>query len=360
MSSLFSFPPIVAGTQAFFPVVTRSVLYDDITTPGNKRVLPGKKIIVNAHTGEGLSIVPEAQLAVPHMDAYNLGVHIFQVLFGCTPIVYKERTNSNQTDYSVDLVNEQCKFMLTENGVRIGLPLSQHEHRVLHEDAVENDYEINRPFPVLPEHRPTFYDEYYPFVRVSNYLRAQASFEIEVGYYRWKCSNGMMFGRRSQVSFRHSYLCPGFDFIAVKAENYFLQNGMAVIKYAQQMWKLLTIAIPKDQMHLIAIDIFKDELLKKRLNDRMNLILHLHGLCEKYAHEIGNNANAALNAATDLSKLLVKRRSNPSGVQELSGRWMQKFTRRNKDVTKYLESLYDLEYRIMTEEKLEIFDQVED
>jgi hypothetical protein len=327
MSSLFSFPPIVAGTQAFFPVVTRSVLYDDINVPGNKKVMPGKKIIVNAHTGEGLSIVPEAQLAVPHMDAYNLGVHIFQLLFGCSPIVYKERTNSNQTDYSVDLVNEQCKIMLTENGVRIGLPLSQHEHRVLHEDAVENDYEINRPFPVLPEHRPTFYDEYYPFVRVSNYLRAQASFEIEVGYYRWKCSNGLMFGRKTESTFEHSYICPGIGYITLMAENHFHRYDRHFLTNAIELWSLLKTYVPKTDMKLLVMQLFEEDLYRLKLAERLSVMNQLNILVEKYVLEIGENANAMINVATDLLKLLPCNRVSPSYLQAAVGEWMKRIPR---------------------------------
>jgi hypothetical protein len=43
-------------TDAFFPVTTKSVLFDDPAKAGFKKVFRGKKVIVNSQTSDGLSI----------------------------------------------------------------------------------------------------------------------------------------------------------------------------------------------------------------------------------------------------------------------------------------------------------------
>ena len=43
---------------------------------------PDKKIIINNDINEGISIVKNGFLSVRHEEAYNLGITIFEMLFG--------------------------------------------------------------------------------------------------------------------------------------------------------------------------------------------------------------------------------------------------------------------------------------
>lgn len=355
METTFDFIRITPGVQAFFPVTTRSIYFDDVIIPGNRRLYPDRKVIIDAGTGNGLSIVPDSHLAVAHCDAFELGKQIFKMLFDRTPVVYRENCNSRKTDYSVDLINEDCRFILTKDGYRF---TSSENADFLFSNGLKEHQQM--PVALVKDN---FRDEYYPFVRVSNYLRTGTSFEIEVGYYRWKCQNGLMMGKKTKLRFRQSYRCPGFDYIAVKAENYFRINRNVLGDDARRIWNMLTIPVKTEHMPLIAVEIFKEELLRMKRNERIALMEKLRPLAEKYALEIGENASAAVNTATDFSKLLVGYRVSPSYIQELTGRWVGHADRRGYNMNEKLNSLKLLEQRLLHEdaepEKEEVMEEDE-
>ena len=307
--------------DAFFPVTTKSVLFDDAAKPGFKKIFRGKKIIANAQTGNGLSIVSDKHLAVSHSEAYHLGTRIFRQLFKCNPDIYKQELNKSTTDYCVDLVNEQCKIIMTSSGVEYQTPS---EDRIEVEQIAQVSNLLDGPSVNLPIVNKDFRDEYYPFVRVTNYLRGNQLFVVEVGYYRWKCSNGLMFGRRTDSTFEHSYLCPGFDYIAVMAENHFRQYKQDYLKKAVDLWNFLSIPVKKNDMNLLVIQLFEADFFRLRLQERTSTLNHLNILVEKYTAEIGENANALINVATDILKHLHRNRISPSYLQAAVGEWMSR------------------------------------
>jgi hypothetical protein len=307
--------------EAFFPVTTKSVLFDDATKPGFKKIFRGKKIIANAQTGDGLSIVSDKHLAVSHREAYHLGRNIFHLLFKCNPDIYKEDLNKSTTDYCVDLVNEQCKIRMTSSGIEYQSPS---EDRLEVEQLAQDINMLDVPAVGAPFVKKDFTDEYYPFIRVTNYLRGNQLFVIEVGYYRWKCSNGLMFGRRTDSTFEHSYLCPGLDYIGVMAENHFRQYNRDFLQKAVELWNLLKTPVQKTDMKLLVLQLFEEDLFRLKLVERTSVMNQLNVLVDKYSEEIGENANAMVNVATDLLKLLHRVRISPSYLQAAVGEWMSR------------------------------------
>lgn len=310
-------------TDAFFPVTTKSVLFDDPAKAGFKKVFRGKKVIVNAQTGDGLSIVSEKHLAVSHHEAYNLGKNIFRLLFKCNPDIYKEEINKSTTDYCVDLVNEQCKITMTSSGLDFHTP---NEDQTTVEPIAPLINMLDSTSAETPIVNKDFRDEYYPFVRVTNFLRGNQLFMIEVGYYRWKCSNGLMFGRRTDSTFEHSYHCPGVDFIGVMAENHFRQYNRDFLQKAIELWDLLKIYVPKSDMKLLVIQLFEEDFYRVKLAERKTVLNQLNVMVENYVVEIGENANALVNVATDILKLLHRNRISPSYLQAAVGEWMQRIS----------------------------------
>jgi hypothetical protein len=342
MSRTLNFNQNYYGQSAFFKVTDTPVKYEDPFTKQFKNY-PDKKIIINETTGEAISIVGSNFLPVAHENAFQLGIEIFEILFGITPQIHKEEINYRTTDYSVDLISEDCKIIFDNNGYRFH---GNQQNHILREFNLSNttSTDNNQRLDFIVNN---FHDEYKPFIRISNYLREGNSFYIEVGYYRSRCTNGMMFGRKTKMTFRNNYRVLNFELIRLSAKNHFLKSGKNFMQMAEQLWKLLTIHISKAQFKLVTFDIYEKELIKKSINERSRLLENFNELVEKYVMEIGENLNAALNAATEFSKQLEDNRVSKSTLQNLPFLWMKRVTKKTFNIRTYLNEIEDIEKRVL-------------
>jgi len=343
-----NFNPYHRITECFFSIKETPVLYEDPINRGNYRHYPNKKIIINNKLNEGISIVNNGFLAVSHEEAFTLGVTIFEMLFGVTPQINNERLNTKTTAYNIDLLSENCKIVIDSRGYRY-IDSGANENKTLKEfNRQDDDRNINdsllRYQNIISDN---FYDEYYPFIRVSNYLSDGNSFYIEMGYYRYRCSNGLMLGRKTKMTFKHSYYVPNFQKIKEAAIDQFLRSKKGFLNMAEKLWQLLTIHIPKAQMRLISFDIFEKELIKKSVSERKRLQIVLNDLIDKYVKEIGENLNAALNVATEFSKQLEGNRVSQSTIQNLSTNWISRVTKKTFNIETYLKEISDIEDRVL-------------
>jgi hypothetical protein len=346
-ASALTFKPIQKLNENFFGIDETEVLYQNRNTGKQLTNFPNKKIIINTESGCGISIVKNNFLSVRHQEAFNLGVTLFEMLFGVSPDIHKESINIKKTDYSVDLISDKCKIQFTQFGYRYINP-NDRDFRLASEDNLQ-DITNNDGMGSLPFIAPNFKDEYHPFLRVSNYLREGNSFYIEMGYYRYRCSNGMMLGKKTQTTFRHSYYVHSFKSIQAAAMEQFLRHKQSFMYMAQNLWKLLGVYVPKANMRLISFDIFEKELMKKSLDERLRLQLYLNDLINKYVLEIGENLNAALNVATDFSKHFEGYKVSKSYIQNLASIWVSRVTTKSFVLEKYFANLHGIEDRVLTE-----------
>jgi hypothetical protein len=343
-STELAFWPIEKVRTPFFQINETPVRYED---PLDKKVLkyyPDKKIIINENLNEAISIVGSNFLPVNHEEAFKLGVAIFELMFGVTPQIHKEVINNRTTDYCVDLISEKCKIVFNRRGFRY---IGPSEDKIAQSSNADiNSFDLpNRDLDFIAKN---YYDEYYPFIRVSNYLREGNSFYIELGYYRYRCSNGMMLGRKTKMTFRHSYRVSSFEQIQMAAIDNFLRYKNSFLKMAEKLWRLLAIHIPKGQIRLVSFAIFEKELIKKSIAERKRLQLALNDLIDKYVHEIGENLNAALNVATEFSKLLEGNRVSQSTIQNLTTIWINRVTKKTFNIEEYLKEISNIEEQVLT------------
>jgi hypothetical protein len=343
-----NFRPIQRNKGCFFNIEETPVLYEDPLKKGNHRSYPDKKIIINNDINEGISIVKNGFLSVRHEEAFNLGITIFEMLFGVTPQIHKESLNSRTTDYNVDLISEKCKIVFDSRGYRYVDGGANENNSLIDTNRRDDNRNINdthlRKRDIIAEN---FYDEYFPFIRVSNYLREGNSFYIEMGYYRYRCSNGMMLGRKTKMTFKHSYYGSNFQNIKEAAIDQFLRYKKSFLNMAEKLWRLLSIHVPKAQMRLVSFDIFEKELIKKSVSERKRLQRVLNDLIDKYVKEIGENLNAALNVATEFSKQLEGNRVSQSKIQNLSTIWISRVTKKTFNIEAYLNEINDIEERVL-------------
>ena len=347
--TILTFAPIQRKNNYFFYIEETPVLYQDPLESRNYRRYPDKKIILNKSLNEGISIVANSFLPVRHEEAFNLGVNIFEMLFGVTPQIHKQKINANSTDYNVDFISEKCKIVFDSTGYRF---IGENGHKGISTE-IFNRSTLNLPTGSTNYIAEKFYDEYYPFIRVSNYLREGNSFFIELGYYRYRCSNGMMLGRKTKMTFKHSYRVGSFRQIKESAIEQFLRYKERFMDMAAKLWRLLSIHVPKAQMRLVSFDIFEKELIKKSIAERKRLQGMLSDLIDKYVLEIGENLNAAINVATEFSKLLEGTRVSQSTIQNLTTIWISRATKKTFNIDTYLKEIINIEEKVLNAKEVE-------
>jgi len=326
--------PINRIGKLFFNVEESPVLYD---FNGNIEHYRGKKVLINIEKHQAISIVPDNFLAVTNGHAFNLGVEIFEILFAITPTVHKEYGNSNGTEYCVDLVSKDRKIVFNNNGYYI--------------KNGESDVSLNSNLNNVNSNvflNDNFYDEYHPFVRVHNSLRSNRSFYIEMGYYRYACSNGMLLGRKTKITFKHSYMVTSFDVIRRSAIEHFRRNKFNMTEFAEKLWLLLSTHVSRGEMRKVSFDIFEKVLIKVDGKKREILQGQLSDLVTKYAKEIGENLNAALNVSTDFAKLFEESDVPTSSLQNLPMIWLNKVSKKGFHLERYLGQIAEIEMQVMT------------
>ena len=342
----------------FFSVQETPVLFRDAANPAHVNLYSEKKVLVNLRLNEAISIVRSGFLVVSHQEAFRLGESLFQELFGVRPQVHKERLSQNTTDYRVDLISEDCKYILNEHGFRL-FTGSRDMDKMSTDRSPRVINQFDAPDRLLREWSVPagFSDEYYPFIRVSNYLREGNSMYIELGFYRSRCSNGMLLGTRSKTIFKQSYVLSSFEELKRRAFDFFSERENYLHDSMHRMWKLLSMGVSREQMRLIPFAIFEDVLLRKSVEERKRLQHVITDLVSGYTQEIGENMNAALNVATDFSKHLGADRMSTNHLQRMCSQWMHRVTARNFNTEKYMNSLEGIEDRILN--AAETWDEVE-
>jgi hypothetical protein len=106
MSRTLNFNQNYYGQSAFFKVTETPVIYEDPFTKLFKEY-PDKKIIINETTREAISIVGSNFLPVTHENAFQLGVEIFEILFGITPEIHKEEINNRTYLNDIEDIEER-------------------------------------------------------------------------------------------------------------------------------------------------------------------------------------------------------------------------------------------------------------
>jgi hypothetical protein len=342
----FDFTPIRESRH--FRVQETPVKYDDAAQQGVTRFYPNKKILINLHLNQGISMVRENFLVVEHGSAYQLGVRLFKRLFRVNPQIHKEYISQNSVDYSVDLISEGCKFVLDQRGYRFTsegrseMELEDGLRRYLTEEFIGR--KLREPMPWVA---PNLKDEYHPFLRISNYLRDNNSLTIELGFYRSRCTNGMLLGERSKMIFKQSYFVRDLASIETKANIYFDTYHRRMYGSMERMWKLLATPVPLDKISLMTYDIYEEDFTRRSIEERRWLQRHLIELTADYVEEIGANLNAALNVATDLSKRLETGRGAQNKLHRRAAQWMHTVTSSAFQLGHYLHSLEGIEERVM-------------
>jgi hypothetical protein len=153
-------------------------------------------------------------------------------------------------------------------------------------------------------------------------------------------------GQETKLVFQHSYFVSTFENIRSSARLFFSRNERAYYGLAEQLWHMLNIHVPEQKMRLITIDIFQEIIFKREKEEQTKLLDHLNALVAQYVEEIGENMNAAVNVATDFSKILYGSTVSVSWVEQMTSNWMEVYFQQNRDPYRYWDRITELEARL--------------
>lgn len=179
-------------------------------------------------------------------------------------------------------------------------------------------------------------DKWVPFIRMTNSYNRTKLLSLHIGFCRWICTNGLIFGETS-VKFSSMHmkgLAPKLDRFSEdigdiqKMETQFVERLIGLKRYH----------VPKDKTLPLVCKVFgirvnPIEIRPKRKETLIRLRDKIEELTKQYFTELGENGYAALNILTDLAIRPVSD-LGPAGLvhsyQEASGRWMRDFIKEIK------------------------------
>jgi hypothetical protein len=175
-------------------------------------------------------------------------------------------------------------------------------------------------------------DKWTAFLRISNSYNRTRLLRFELGFCRWICLNGIIFGRKS-IEFSYAHTRSGMDRIDRFAENI---GDIRKLETAltEQLHQLKRYHVPKKEMLPLLCRAFDikatEEVLAKqrRVDDLLTLREHVQNLTQSYFSAMGDHGYAALNVLTDYATRPVggiAPEASIHGLQQKAGNWMDNF-----------------------------------
>ncbi|ENV2994442.1 DUF932 domain-containing protein [Vibrio vulnificus] len=172
-------------------------------------------------------------------------------------------------------------------------------------------------------------DSWTPFIRITNSYNKTKKLVYEIGFCRWICMNGLIFGSKSvKVSTVHSRSAQhqfNFDLNAV--------HEIATIEaeFIESLHQLKRYHVPRDMMFPLTLKVFNISIPEKpsarRFNDLTQLWHHIQKITDRYFID-GQHGYSALNVLTDYATrpLHIFGQQQPINQNQMScGSWVEDF-----------------------------------
>lgn len=274
--------------EALFQVSMVKLLTADNTT-----LLPNHRAIVS-ESGEVFSVVTRDYRLVSHRNAYDLGIEAFAAAFGKEASeelkIFNVRMPSTRAWVQVDLTADSLAF------------------------------------------EPKAGDRWLPFLRVINSYNRTKALEFTLGFCRWICQNGMIFGSWS-ATFRNTHRCQVAE-LPMRLRETFAEErvGQGLPAFRSQLGQLVKLRVPPHSFVPGCLEILQlrppaDLQSDPRAKSWGQLGSHLEKLGAKYTKALGENAYALVNAASDYASHLDAPMMNAGrvhGLQARCGRWTER------------------------------------
>jgi hypothetical protein len=301
---------------AFFGIMEKKLFLE----MGDKKVnVPGYKAIIDKERNKLLSVVSSNYRLITNKEAYDLADYVVKEIFD-----------------GKCLKDFQCHNLImpsTRSSCRIDLTMPNDFYNLFGNAS----------------------ESYMPFVRISNSYNKTLILKYQIGFCRYICLNGMIFGEKS-VTFSTSHTGNLKDYIrklVEQAKNKFGSISNLWKGFEQQMEILRDFKIDENFLMAIFCKVFdlvvskqkeQSERVYENLLNRAKLISRLS---KGYFNEHGNTAYAVMNILTDYASFPEWGNGTNmyvDGYQRRVGRWMNEFSslcvKGNFDMEKYLGKSY--------------------
>lgn len=263
----------------------------DLLTAEDTMLLRNHRAIVS-ETGQVFSVVSRGYQLVSHREAYEHGIGVFATTFGSEASaklkIFNVRTPSSGAWVEIDLTAESLAFS------------------------------------------PLQGDRWLPFLRVMNSYDRSRSLGFQLGLCRWICKNGMILGRWS-ATFRTRHRFPTVELPArlrTAVEDQNVTIDLTALRV--QLERLAKVSVPRDALLPGCLEILqlrppKDLCNHPHAADWRALGVHLNQLAAEYTSELGSNAYALVNAASEYASRTrgpLARAGRIHALQARCGEWV--------------------------------------
>lgn len=285
-------------SDAMFPVIEQDIC---LATPyGRSTKIPGYHAIVDAERGKTLSVVTDNYKLILNEEAYKLADLIIRGVF-------TDRTIHDFECYNVRISRSRGSCII--------------------------DLIIPNNFAEVfgnPD------ESWTPFLRITNSYNRRSMLRYEVGFCRWICLNGCIFGQKSfTISIRHDELDSHDQYEKV------IRDARDKMGNIDSIWKtilrrleaLREIEISQLMVLPLFCKIFGVKIDKNKMTDAKRETLTLRAKqimnsAKEYFAEMGSNAYALFNVMTDYASFPADYSDNSITVHNLQhrvGRWVDEF-----------------------------------
>jgi hypothetical protein len=281
-------------TTAFFPVELRPLFMKCATDTSRYNRLPRHLAVVDVENDNPFSVVTDSYELVTNEEAYNNAADIMRRVFHTTTID--------------DMI---C--------LNVTMP---HTRSFCHIDLVHKSADFS----------PLEKDKWTAFLRITNSYNRTRLLRFELGFCRWICMNGMIFGSKSiEYSYAHTRG-------RMEQTNRFIENIGDIRKLeallTEKLQQLQRYYVPEANMLAILcrafdIKVTKDDINKQKRVENLKAIRERTSeLTRSYFLEMGPHGYAALNVLTDYATRpegVFAPETSMNSLQQKCGNWMDDF-----------------------------------
>lgn len=280
-----------------FPVALRDIYFEEPMDEGTLKVsIKDWKAVVEVERRRTFCVVSDDYRLVTNKEALEFGKQAFKQLF-----------DTVNTD---DLVVFNVIAPATGSSCHI--------------DLIHKSYEVN----IWSK------EVYLPYIRVTNSYNRSRALRFDLGFVRKLCDNGVIFEREAiEFKFYHTrqLIHEVIDFSKQYGKLKALEQ-----KFVSYMTGIKDVAVPRAHalpLMVKALDMkfntgSQDKKKKRNAEKRLNeFSAYASQLVNKYYSEMGENAYAIYNAATEYASAPPQSGANLiNGMQKRVGNWVEEFT----------------------------------
>jgi hypothetical protein len=252
-----------------------------------------------------------------------------------------------EDNYVFSVVADKYKLITNEEAVELGKQCFKSIFKSLNDEDMEVFHIINPKTKSFCHidfiHKnggfePWQDDKWVPFLRVTNSYNRTKPLRFDLGFCRWICTNGLIFGDKT-ITFRYLHTKDEIAKTAKFSTN-FGDLKQLEKEFIEKLHNLKRFYVPEKYMLPIACQVFDiqttdvDLSKPRRVEQLEQFSRQVKILTERYFNEIGPNGYAALNVITDFAtrpESYISQENMIDRFQKRSGNWTDDFITKIKD-----------------------------